>query len=175
MITSESHKSHKNTKSKGQIDHFTSETLSEFPNLTCKDMAWRLDTTSAGDTVVSRLSSSSFARPMQGLQAPGKIARQPMLVASRGSPRDLSDGKGDKGGGTHGIQKFEPRKGGSIEARSCQHRKLLLQQVQLNLWVRFLWLGRSRKLRIKFWSVERGHNSMMLNVACQVEPSSRRQ
>jgi hypothetical protein len=144
MITSESHKSHKNTKSKGQIDHFTSETLIRVSSSYVQGHGLAACTTSAGDTVVSRLSSSSFARPMQGLQAPGKIARQPMLVASRGPPRDLSDGKGDKGGGTHGIQKFEPRKGGSIEARSCQHRKLLLQQVQLNLWVRFLWMSTFR-------------------------------
>jgi len=162
MITSESHKV---TKSKAQIDHFASETLIRV-SLILRARTWPGGLTQPRPGI-SRLSSSSFARPMQ---APGKIARQPMLVASCGPPRDLSDGKGDKGGGTHGIQKVEPRKGdptkhdpvsitvvavaGTAESlgQTLMDAKFSAPQVRDILLA--LWLGRSRKFRINCWGVE---------------------
>jgi hypothetical protein len=142
-------------------------------------MAWRPDTTSAGDTQVSRLSSSSFARPTQ---APGKIARQPMLVASCGPLVTCRMGKGTRAAAHTASKKLNQERG--IPRSTIPSASQLLLQVQLNLWVRFLQYGcqvfgpRSERYLISpcGWEdlvsfgliagVWRGHNT----VAATVEP-----
>jgi hypothetical protein len=53
-------------------------------------------------------------------------------------------GKGTRAAAHTASKSLNQERGNPSKHDLCQHRKLLLQQVQLNLWVRFLWMSTFR-------------------------------